>query len=153
MHRYFISFLTHFWQIRFGLHMVIPEKMKTHENVIINCNFINVFLPKACSIIVSRAKCISMAGRAGFSRLYLFFSQSIFSFFVSCFYASGKMLIFFMSFCFFRFAMVCFKKQQKKNSEHSMGIQRLANLSSLWVGLSFPYIHCKEHHISYLGPT
>ena len=84
---------------------------KTHEIAMKNGNFINDFLVKACSIIVSKVKSQSMAGRGDFSKMCFFFSRYID--FFSCFYAGGKMLIFW-DVIFFGFAKVCFKKQQKK---------------------------------------
>ena len=58
-----------------------------------------------------------MAGRADFSRICFFFPQAICAFFVSCFYAGGKMLLF-LDVLFFGFARVSFKKQQKKILAH-----------------------------------
>ena len=72
-------------------------------------------MEKACSIMVSKVKSQSMAGRGDFSKMWFFFSRYIDIFF-SCFYAGGKMLIF-LDVIFFGFARVCFKKQQKKRSD------------------------------------
>ena len=81
-----------------------------------NGNFINDFLLKACSIIVSKVKSQSMAGRGDFSKMWFFFPQGILTFFYACFYAGGKMLIF-LDVIFFGFARGCFKKQQKNKKK------------------------------------
>ena len=75
-------------------------------------------MEKACSIMVSKVKSQSMAGRGDFSKMWFFFPQDILTFFYACFYAGGKMLIF-LDVIFFGFARVCFKKQQKKRYWHS----------------------------------
>ena len=75
-------------------------------------------MEKACSIMVSKVKSQSMAGRGDFSKMWFFFPQGILTFFYACFYAGGKMLIF-LDVIFFCFARVCFKKEQKKNFWHS----------------------------------
>ena len=94
--------------------------LKIYEFAMKNGNFIIFFWQisaKACSIMVSKVKCMGMSGRAYFSRI-CFFPQGICTFFVSCFYAGGKMLLFF-DVLFFGFARVSFKKQQKKLFVHS----------------------------------
>ena len=75
-------------------------------------------MEKACSIMVSKVKSQSMAGRGDFSKMWFFFPQGILTIFYACFYAGGKMLIF-LDVIFFGFARVCFKKQQKKRYAHS----------------------------------
>ena len=112
---YFISLLTHFWQIKFGLHNYgdSEKDWKTHEIAMKNGNFINVFLVKACSIIVTRKKYMGMDGRADFSKIWLFFLKGYLHFFFWCkifHWTKGH----FFGCHFFAFARVCFKKQQKK---------------------------------------
>ena len=95
--------------------------LKIYEFAMKNGNFIIFFWQisaKACSIMVSKVISQGMAGRADFSRICFFFAQGICTFFVSCFYAGGKMLLFF-DVLFFGFARVSFKKQQKKLNAHS----------------------------------
>ena len=63
-----------------------------------------------------------------FFKNMFFFAQGICTFFVSCFYTGGKMLIFCTS-IFFGFTRVSFKKQKKKLSN----ILRLKNFRKLFV--------------------
>ena len=86
-------------------------------------------MEKACSIMVSKVKSQSMAGRGDFSKMWFFFPQGILTFFYACFYAGGKMLIF-LDVIFFGFARVCFKKQQKKD-------KRILRLRSFWQDFIF----------------
>ena len=89
---------------------------KKHENAMKNGKFINFFwwkMEKTCSIMVSKVKSHSMAGRGDFSKTWLLLYQGILIFLVCGLYAYGKMLIF-LDVIFFCFARVCFKKQQKK---------------------------------------
>ena len=92
--------------------------MKLLWRMVILSFFFWQILAKTCSIMVSRGVCMGMAGRGDFSRICFFFPQGICTFFVSCFYAGEKMLLFFdVIFCFF--TRVSFKKQQKKLNPHS----------------------------------
>ena len=70
-------------------------------------------MEKACSIMVSKVKSQSMAGRGDFSKMWFFFPQGILTFFYACFYAGGKMLIF-LDVIFFWFCKGMFQKTAKK---------------------------------------
>ena len=70
-------------------------------------------MEKTCSIMVSKGKSQTLAGRGDFPKMWFFLHQGILTFFDSCFYAGGKMLIF-LDVTFFGFARVCFKKEQNK---------------------------------------
>ena len=94
-------------------------------------------MEKACSIMVSKVKSQSMAGRGDFSKMWFFFPQGILTFFYACFYAGGKMLIF-LDVIFFCFARVCFKKQQKKRCDilrlsESMGSKLSFAVSNVFI--------------------
>ena len=70
-------------------------------------------MEKACSIMVSKVKSQSMAGRGDFSKMWFFFPQGILTFFYACFYAGGKMLIF-LDVIFFVLQGYVSKKSKKK---------------------------------------
>ena len=91
---------------------------KTHEIAMKNGNFINDFLVKACSIIVSKVKSQSMAGRGDFSKMW-FFSSRYIDIFLCLFLCWRENAHFFGCHFCFGFARVCFKKQQKKVLWHS----------------------------------
>ena len=84
-------------------------------------------MEKTCSIMVSKGKSQTLAGRGDFPKMRFFLHQGILIFFDSCFYAGGKMLIF-LDVTFFGFARVCFKKQQKKSCD----ILRLSKKHVVW---------------------
>ena len=71
-------------------------------------------MEKTCSIMVSKGKSQTLAGRGDFPKMWFFLHQGILTFFDSCFYAGGKMLIFFGCH-FFWFCKGMFQKTAKKN--------------------------------------
>ena len=86
-----------------------------------NGNFIIFFWQisaKACSIMVSKVKCMGMAGRGDFSRICFFFLKVYVHFLFLVYKRMGKMLLF-LDVLFFGFAKVSFKKQQKRLNPHS----------------------------------
>ena len=94
---------------------------KKHENAMKNGKFINFFwwkMEKTCSIMVSKVKSHSMAGRGDFSKTWLLSYQSIMISFVFGLYAGGKMLIFLD--VIFLVLQGYVSKNSKKNLEHSM---------------------------------
>ena len=88
--------------------------LKIYEIAMKNGNFIIFFgqiLAKTCSIMVSRGICMGMGRRGDFSKICSFFPQGICTFFVSCFYAGEKMLLFFDVIFFYK---GIFQKTAKK---------------------------------------
>ena len=78
--------------------MVILKKFQKNTKMRWRMVNLSIFfwwkMEKTCSIMVSKVKSQSMAGRGDFSKMWFFFPQGILTFFYSCFYAGGKMLIF-----------------------------------------------------------
>ena len=93
---------------------------------------------------------MGMAGRADFQE-YAFFPQGIFTFFVSCFYASGKILIFLMS--FFLVLQRYLSKNSKKNSLHSKVNEILKRADLIVVLTMFSFFKNTEKLAKYLNIT
>ena len=70
-------------------------------------------MEKTCSIMVSKGKSQTLAGRGDFPKMWFFLHQGILIFFDSCFYAGGKMLIF-LDVIFFWFCKGVFQKTAKQ---------------------------------------
>ena len=101
---------------------------KKHENAMKNGKFINFFwwkMEKTCSIMVSKVKSHSMAGRGDFSKTWLLMYQGILIFLVCGLYADGKWSFFWMSFFFVLQGYV------SKNSKKKWSILRLTTTSFL----------------------
>jgi hypothetical protein len=103
---------------------------KKHENAMKNGKFINFFwwkMEKTCSIMVSKVKSHSMAGRGDFSKTWLLLYQGILIFLVCGLYADGKWSFFWMS--FFLFCKGMFQKTAKKKNWSILWLSKLIKWS------------------------